>query len=439
VTYYVTSRSHNESIGPLLLKNNSMIRLNMMSGEKIPTPWSKKHKAVTKASTGGLSYILSNSFAEPLTCKELIDWTIARGDKELVEEYYTHNLHYTPNGGSLDLRVAISELYGPNITAEHILVFPGAQVALQTAARVLVDETTHAITVTPCYQSVQEGPQHAGGSVTKLQLRAERGWQLDIAHVEAAIQENTKYIVINEPFNPAGTLMSAESQRKLVTLAEKHGIYILCDEVYRLLEHDPEMRLPAMADACCKGLSVVTLSKPWGACGVTIGWIACQDLGLRDKLTDLQYFGTACPSRASELQAIMVLRASEQILARNMRIILENKKKLERFMDDYSDLFFWVPPSAGAIAAIKFRGPLTSNELGGELAKVGISIKPAYCFSGDSVSEDNDYFRVGFGESIMPKALDALRIFVDNHKDEWRKSMVSSLQRKDELSFHMDL
>ena len=57
------------------------------------------------------------------------------------------------------------------------------------------------------------------------------------------------------------------------------------------------------------------MSKPWGACGVTIGWLAFQDLSMKQALVDVQYFGTACPSRASELQAIMVLRASDRILA----------------------------------------------------------------------------------------------------------------------------
>jgi hypothetical protein len=42
--------------------------------------------------------------------------------------------------------------------------------------------------------------------------------------------------------------------------------------VYRLLEHDSQDRLPAMADAYHKGISLVTLSKPWGGCGITIGW-----------------------------------------------------------------------------------------------------------------------------------------------------------------------
>ena len=155
-----------------------------------------------------------------------------------------------------------------------------------------------------------------------------------------------------------------------------------------------------MADACRSGISAVTLSKPWGGCGITIGWLAFRDPGVRQRLVDVQYFGTACPSRASELQAMMVLRASDTILAKNVAIIRRNKSLLEAFIGRYSDLFGWVRPRAGAIAFLKFKGPLSTEELGEELAEAGISMKPAYCFS-DAVTEDIDYFRVGFGEELL--------------------------------------
>jgi aspartate/methionine/tyrosine aminotransferase len=174
-------------------------------------------------------------------------------------------------------------------------------------------------------------------------------------------------------------------------------------------------------------------------CGITIGWLAFQDLGIKQSLLDVQYFGTACPSRASEIQAIMVLRASDAILEKNIAIIRHNFGLLEKFMERHSDLFEWVRPKAGtrncagmeyaktnlllnvgAIAFIKFKGPLSSEELGAQLAGAGISIKPAYIFS-DVVTENNDYFRVGYGEEKMPKALDALEQFVEEHKQSWEK------------------
>ena len=381
-------------------------------------PWSKKHKKVTRASAGGVPFSLSNSFAQPLTHSELMQLTAARGDTELVDAYNNHVLTYTPNGGSLDLREEIAKLYGPAIGSDNILVFAGAQVALQTAAIALAADC-HTIVFTPGYQSTVASPGHAGSDVTYIELKAANGWRIDPREVEAAIRENTKYLVMNVPYNPAGTTMSCDLQLQIKAIAEKHGIRIMSDEVYHLLEHDSADRLPAMADLYPQGISAVTLSKPWGGCGITIGWLAFQDLSIKQQLIDVQYFGTACPSRASELQAIMTLRASDAILEKNLTIIRHNLRLLTQFIERYSDLFEWVPPKAGAIAFIKFKGPMTSEELGQELAGAGIGIKPAYCFT-DVVTEDIDYFRVGFGEEIMPRALDALTAFVEERKDAWR-------------------
>jgi len=255
--------------------------------------------------------------------------------------------------------------------------------------------------------------------VTQIGLKASNEWQIQIEDVKAAIQANTRYMVLNEPYNPAGTLMSKALQAELVALAEAHDIRILCDEVYRFMEHDPSDRLPAMCDTYSKGISVGTMSKPWGAGGVAIGWLAFQDLSVRQKLVDVQYFNTACPSRASEIQAVMVLRASDTILAKNLSIIRHNLEVLESFMTRYSDFFDWVRPRAGAIAALKFKGSLSSEELGAQLVAAGIGVKPAYCVS-DYIDADNDFFRVGFGELVAPDALQALEVFVEEHRKSWK-------------------
>jgi aspartate/methionine/tyrosine aminotransferase len=388
-------------------------------------PWSKKHKKDFKS----CKFSLSNSFADPLSHPELVRLTEDRNDTALLEEYHSHDLTYTPNGGSDDLKQAIADLYGPSISKEHVLVFPGGQVAIQVAAQAFARDV-RSITFVPGYQSTIESPEWAPNSkgVTKLQRRPENNWQIDIEDVRTAITDSpdTKYMVINEPYNPGGVVMSRDTQIALVELCNTHGITILSDEVYRLLEHDPSNdRIPAMAEAYPGGgISCVSMSKPWGACGITVGWLVCSDLSKIHALWDRQYFGTACVGRACELQAIMVLRASERILENRRSIILANKALLQGVIEDrYPEFFEWIRPNAGAIAFVRFKGPLTSLELGRLLQERGISIKPAYCFSGDNVTPAVDCFRVGFGERKMPSALDAFVAVVVEFEEAWREEM----------------
>jgi aspartate/methionine/tyrosine aminotransferase len=223
-------------------------------------PWSKQHKQDFK----GRKFSLSNSFANPLSHAELVELTKARNDMALLKEYEDHSLEYTPNGGSDDLKQEISNLYGPEIGPDNILVFAGGQVAIQTAAQAFA-RNCHSIVFTPGYQSTIESPEWAKDNmgVTQIRRRASNDWQIDLEQVRAAIRPDTKYMIINEPYNPGGIVMKQCLQKELVELCEEHGIVILSDEVYRLLEHNSEDRIPAIAEAYHKGISCVTMSKPW--------------------------------------------------------------------------------------------------------------------------------------------------------------------------------
>ncbi|GMH48569.1 hypothetical protein TL16_g00321, partial [Triparma laevis f. inornata] len=384
-------------------------------------PWSKAHKRMTKTSSGGLPYSLSNSFTAPLTSAELLQHTESRQDADLLSLYSNHPLTYTPNGGSLDLRQDISNLYGPQISPDNVLVFPGAQVALQTSSFAFASE--HTIVFTPGYQSTVECPKHAGGSVTSIPLDP-KTFQIDLEKVKEAITSKTKYMVINQPYNPAGTLMPLSEYTELISLCRENDIILSSDEVYRLLEHEGTERLPSVADFYEKGISCVTMSKPWGGCGITIGWLVCQDEGMIERLKDVQYFGTACPARASEIQGMMVLRSSEVILEERRKILNDNKKLLISFIDKYSDFFAWTPPSAGATCFINCL-PITSSQLGLELAEVGIGVKPAYCFAEKVDASFSGFFRVGFGEREFPERLAKLEEFVESKKEIWAEIMKS--------------
>ena len=105
-----------------------------------------------------------------------------------------------------------------------------------------------------------------------------------------------------------------------------------------------------------------------------------------------------------------------------MALIKHNVQLLSAFVDKHGDLFEWVKPTAGAIAFLRFKGGLSSTQLGDELATAGIGIKPAYCFT-DLVTREKDFFRVGFGEEATPKAVEALAAFGKERRAGWRARM----------------
>ena len=357
------------------------------------------------------------SSAEPLTHRELMAAAERRGDHDLIEAYHDHSLGYAESGGSLDLRREIAQLYDSNIAAENIVVFPGAQTGMTLTAQALLHNGDHTIVVTPSYQSIEAGAMLAGSEITRFALSPDDDWQVDLDAVAASIKANTRYIAFNDPHNPSGALMNLATKQALITLAEEHDLLIFSDEVYRLLELDAGERTPSMAELSKKAIALSTLSKPWGAGGTGIGWVVCQDRLICDKLLRAQHIYAVCFSRAGEIQAMMAIRASAEIITRNLDITRHNLGLLDSYFDDNADLFEWVRPKAGGTGFVKFKGPLTGNELAARLLEHEILVFPPSIF--DCEETLAQYFRIGFSRSTMPAALRAFRRFIDEQRLLW--------------------
>jgi len=375
---------------------------------------------VLLAKTLDIKHRFYASSAEPLTHTELMAAAERSGDHDLIEAFHDHSLGYAESGGSLDLRREIARLYGANITADNIVIFPGAQTGMTLSAQALLHSGDHSIVITPSYQSIEEGAKLAGSEVTRVALSPDDDWQVDLNAVAAAIKPNTRYIAFNDPHNPSGALMSLATKQALIDLAEKHDLLIFSDEVYRLLELDPAERTPSMAELSMKALALGTLSKPWGAGGTGIGWVVCQDRTICDKLRKAQHIYAVCFSRAGEIQAMMAIRSSAEIIARNMQIIRHNLGLLDQYFAANADLFEWVRPKAGGTGFVKFKGPLTANELADRLLERGILVFPPSIF--DCEQALGQYFRIGFSRTTMPAALQEFKLFIDEQRVVWGRA-----------------
>lgn len=95
-------------------------------------------------------------------------------------------LGYTETFGAPDLREAIAATYEKQQTG-NILCFAGAEEGLFAAMQALLDRDSHAIVVTPNYQSAETVPLSLC-AVTGIPLDPERGWRLEIDRVAAAIR-----------------------------------------------------------------------------------------------------------------------------------------------------------------------------------------------------------------------------------------------------------
>ncbi len=344
-------------------------------------------------------YLLSPSDCESLSMAELL----RLADPDSLALWNELRLSYTESPGHPALRTEVSRLY-QTITADDVMI-AAPEEAIFIAMHTLLKPGDHVVCVFPAYQSLYELARAIGCDVTlwTFELGAD-GWRLDPDQLECALTEHTQLLVLNLPHNPTGFLPSRQELDSIVKLARKCGLYIVCDEMYRLLEYDPARRLPPMCDLYEKGISLSGLSKTFALPGLRLGWLATQERALLERWLALKDYTTICNSAPGEVLGIMALRAKETIVARNLGIIRENLKIADQFFAGQADRFVWIEPQAGSIAFPRWVGGTSVEQFcQGVLEQQGVMIVPGSIFE-----FPGNHFRLGLGRVNFAQALECV-------------------------------
>ena len=346
---------------------------------------------------------LTASDAESMTLSELL--ALATDDQRNAFEKLW--LGYTETWGSPAVRAAAAAIYD-SIDSNQVLCFAGASEAIFAANNVVLDPDSHAVVVTPNYQSHETLPL-AICDATGVPLDPDDAWSLDIDRVAAAIRPSTKLITINFPHNPTGAILSRERYDALIELCRHHGIYLLHDEIFNGLGPTGTEHLPFVADIYERGLSINVVSKAWGLPGLRIGWIASQDTELLSRMERLKHYLSICNSGPSEHLAVIALENRDRIIARNCGIIDENLPKWDAFFDAHPARFSWERPDGSCMGFPRYLGGDGVEMFCRRLVEEsGVLLLPSTIYRtelGDSIP---DRFRLGYGRRGLDEGLTAI-------------------------------
>jgi aspartate/methionine/tyrosine aminotransferase len=313
-------------------------------------------------------------------------------------------LGYTESTGHPLLRTEIAALY-EGIEPDDVLVFAGAEEAIFCLANVMLGPGDHTVVTWPGYQSLYEVARATGADVTLHELREDTGWALDVELLRRQVTPATRLIVVNAPHNPTGMLPDRRTFDALVSVADDAGAHLLVDEVYRFLEFADGDRLPAGAEASPRGISLGVMSKSFAMAGLRIGWLATRDRDVLARCASFKDYTTICSSAPSEILALIGLRARDAVLARSREIVATNLDRLDGFFDEWGDRFSWVRPRAGSVGFPRLTVPGVSIDdwAAGLVEAEGVLLLP-----GSQFGFGGNHFRLGFGRTDLPVALDRL-------------------------------
>jgi aspartate/methionine/tyrosine aminotransferase len=335
-----------------------------------------------------VEFNLSESGVRPLTPRELV------GDAAGLEGLLDQPLVYTQSNGTIELRRLIAEIY-PGAGIDHVEVTNGGSEANFITMLNLVERGDEVLMLVPNYMQTWGLARAFGGTVREWPLVEDKiagRWRPDLAALDTLVTARTKLIVICNPNNPTGARLTAEELDAIARAADRHGAWILSDEVYRGAELDGQMTA-SMWGRSEHAIITSGLSKAYGLPGLRIGWIVAPP-ALAASLWSYHDYTTIAPGALSDRLARVALQPERRVrlFERTRGILRRNLPLIEEWLRAAGG-FYWIPPEAGAIVYVRYDHPINSTQLVTRLREE----KSVLVVPGDHFGMDG-YLRLGFGE-----------------------------------------
>jgi aspartate/methionine/tyrosine aminotransferase len=198
-------------------------------------------------------------------------------------------------------------------------------------------------------------------------------------------------ICVNNSNNPTGSLMTGPILEEIAKIADSAGAWLYCDEAYRFMVHDPEVKVPSVVDLYDKGIISCGLSKCFSLAGLRVGWLAGPKSFIKDVADHRDYTTISC-GRIDDLLARVALQNREKIFARNLEIVRKCADVLEKWIrsEPFVD---YVKPKAGTTAFLRYDYDIASEDFcRGLLERDGTFLLPGRCFG----PEFDRFLRIGY-------------------------------------------
>jgi arginine:pyruvate transaminase len=170
----------------------------------------------------------------------------------------------------------LSKRSGNPVTPEEVLYTAGTQNGLCTALFTLVEAGDEVLVPDPYYATYEGLVAASGATFVAVPTSPDNGFHITAQAIENAITPRTKVLLLNNPSNPTGAVLSVKEIDAIGDVCERHDLWIICDEVYADMTFDGTFCSPFdRPHLRHRTLSVSSISKSHALPGFRAGWVAC--------------------------------------------------------------------------------------------------------------------------------------------------------------------
>ena len=244
--------------------------------------------------------------------------------------------HYSHPLGTKEFRTAaaerLNEKYSYSVDPDrYIMAFPGSELALQTAMLPFLSAECEVLVPDPGYLANTIDPAALGAKAVEVPLSEGNHFALDVTAFEKKLTSKTKMVILTYPNNPTGTVYSPNEIRALCRFIVEHDLVLLCDCAFDDYIFDgKELLWPATVPGMWeRTISVFTVSKGWGLCGLRVGYMVA-DTPILDAILGRVPALMGCVSNIAQAGAAAALRDTTLLRQYHNRLATRRKWTFEQ-------------------------------------------------------------------------------------------------------------
>jgi aspartate aminotransferase len=252
--------------------------------------------------------------------------------KAAIEAMAREETKYTNVDGTPQLKAAIRAKFkrdnGLDYDPDQILVGNGGKQVVFNAMMATVSAGDEIIIPAPYWVSYLDMPLLADGTPVPVVCRPEDGFKLTPAALQAAITPRAKWLVLNSPCNPTGTVYTRAELKALAQVLLRHPhVWVLSDDIYEHLLFDGvEFATIAQVEPELYGrtLTVNGVSKTYAMTGWRIGFCGGPKPLVRN-MAKVQSQTTTNASSISQAAAVEALNGPQDFVPQRARAFQERR------------------------------------------------------------------------------------------------------------------
>ena len=239
---------------------------------------------------------------------------------------------YTPVGGTPVLKDAIQRKFkrenGLDYGHDQIIASNGAKQTIFNAIQATVEPGDEIVIAAPFWGSYAEMAKYVGGVPVLVECCEKNGFKLQPEELANAVTPKTRWLMLNSPNNPSGSLYTADEYRALGdVLSDYPGCMIMSDDMYEHIRFDDiDFVTPAQADPrlYSRTLTVNGVSKAYAMTGWRIGYAGGPE-DLVQVMHKLQNQSTGNPNSVAQAAAVSALTGPQDVVKQRTKVFQERR------------------------------------------------------------------------------------------------------------------